>query len=264
MDEIAVLNNLLTLDGIDNYRNTDEYYKDGDKAVPRVSEILKFCSDQEGLINWAASIGYGKMKAVREKATTVGTRVHNMIEHYVTTGQDADMPPLRFDYEQEVITSYENFKQWLSAVQSRYGTVETIAIEKVLTCPWYGGTTDWIVKINGANYIADFKTSKKIDTNYLVQAAAYMWIINNGYAPDLPHIDGIGIIRVPKYGNGFEDVFLNEFNPVQNQMIVQYQQAFLSFLNAWYRNININFNYKLYKRSYERDQVLGGTVDEIE
>ena len=49
-----------------------------------------------------------------------------------------------------------------------------------------------------AIYIIDFKTSKQISYEYIIQTCAYMWLINNGFFPEISHIDGVGIIRVDK------------------------------------------------------------------
>ena len=118
---------------------------------------------------------------------------------------------------------------------------EVVGLEITVVCPWYGGTIDGIFKINGLYYIVDFKTSKSISYQYLIQTAAYMWIINNGYCPELPNIDGIGIIRVDKrYIGGYEDLFMNSYNEYQNYMINQFQMAFCSYVDTFYRTIHTN------------------------
>ena len=125
---------------------------------------------------------------------------------------------------------------------------EVVGVEIPVTCPWYGGTIDAIVKINGAYYIIDFKTSKNISFNYLVQVSAYMWIINNGYSPNLPMIDGIGIIRVDKscYGR-YEDLFLNNFVTAQRLSIEEYQRTFAAYVNSYYRSLNAEYMTDIYK-----------------
>jgi hypothetical protein len=76
-----------------------------------------------------------------------------------------------------------------------------------------------------------------------------MWMINNGYVEGLPHINGIGIIRVDKQKRGvINDVFVNEFNDVQRNMIYGYQRCFMSYVDAYYRTISTdyitnNYNY---------------------
>ena len=88
-----------------------------------------------------------------------------------------------------VYNCFENFKLWEKRLYNLGGKIdEIIGLEVPVTCPWYGGTIDCIARINGAVYIIDFKTSKQISAEYLLQVTAYMWIINNNYAPYLPHI----------------------------------------------------------------------------
>ena len=67
-------------------------------------------------------------------------------------------------------------------MQLGYFIDKVIGVEIPISCPWFGGTIDAILVINGATYIIDFKTSKKISSEYLVQVAAYMWLVNNGFA----------------------------------------------------------------------------------
>ena len=76
-----------------------------------------------------------------------------------------------------------------------------------------------------------------------------MWTINNGYT-DLPHISGIGIIRVSKESTFFEDLFLNEFIPEQNKILNDYIRGFGALLNAYYEKINMEYQFNQYKKSY--------------
>ena len=70
-----------------------------------------------------------------------------------------------------------------------------------------------------------------------------MWVINNGYCPNLPHIDGIGIIRVDKRRiiNEVDDYFLNDFIPQEHNIIIHLEECFKSYVEAYYRNINIEY-----------------------
>lgn len=76
------LYNLFLLDELDFQKDTPYTYN-GTIHVPRVSIILKECISKEYLINWAARIGKQQYAIERNKATTIGTRVHEMIENYL-------------------------------------------------------------------------------------------------------------------------------------------------------------------------------------
>ena len=220
MEEICNIFNedILELKAIEKIReqNWDNYSYNG-VFVTRVTHIISHNEDKEGLINWAARIGYNKLMYYREKSLNIGSIVHELIDEYL-------------------------IEKYNSRIE------EVVGVEIPVTCPWYGGTIDAIVKINGAYYIIDFKTSKNISFNYLVQVSAYMWIINNGYSPNLPMIDGIGIIRVDKscYCK-FEDLFLNNFVTAQRLSIEEYQRTFAAYVNSYYRSLNAEYMTDIYK-----------------
>ena len=272
MDNNLLLDDdILELQGIDEARaeKWDHYLYDG-KGVPRVSHILAQCRDSEWLIQWAANIGRRKYDYYRDKALTIGTIVHEIIDEYLkikynvpTPGfvymnkvYEVDYTAIDDAYRESVFNCVENFKVWDRHLEEVGAHIdEIIGFEIPIQCPWYGGTIDWMVRINGAVYICDFKTSKSISPEYLMQAASYMWIVNNGYAPGLPHVDGIGIIRVEKTRrNVLNDLFVNDFIPEQHQMIEAYQRCFAAYLESFYRTINIEYLTKNY--NYNPDTIF--------
>jgi len=266
---------ILELEGLDEYRNKKwDVYQFNELGVPRVSHILAACRNSEHLIKWAASVGYKKYNDIREKALEVGSITHEKIDNYlihllVDHSKDPDLFHPNQSYipdkwNMEIDTAYENFKLWLSKIDAKgYPIQKLIGLEIPVTCPYYGGTIDAIVQINNAIYIVDFKTSKQISPEYIMQTASYMNIINSGYAKDLPHINGIGIIRVDKSKyNSHEDLFLNEFIPEENNMIHRYQECFNSYVEAFYRTCNTNYLYDEYTKKYSLDYVLRSNCNE--
>ena len=256
---------ILELAGIDKAREEvwNKYYHEKIGPVPRVTNIISQCRNSEGLIQWAANVGRKKYDYFRGKALDIGTISHELIDEYLTSmvnGKDysVDYSLIRDDYRSSVFNCIENFKLWCSNLKSLgYNIEEVVGLEIPVTCPYYGGTIDGIVRINGAYYIIDFKTSKKISTEYLIQTSAYMWIINNGYMPELPHINGIGIIRVDKTKLGsYNDYFLNEYDPIQYNMIINFQNCFFSYVEAYYRTINTEYIADNYP--YNLENVLKG------
>ena len=165
--------------------------------------------------------------------------IDTYVKHSITTFV-ADYDNIQQEYKESVYNCFENFKLWEKRLYNLGGKIdEIIGLEVPVTCPWYGGTIDCIARINGAVYIIDFKTSKQISAEYLLQVTAYMWIVNNNYAPYLPHIDGVGVIRMDKSKYGVvDDYFLNDFDPNHHNMIVNYQNCFMEYVNAFYRTIN--------------------------
>ena len=261
-EEIILDNDILELDGIEEARVDWLQYTNRDVAVPRVSHILRQCRDSDGLIQWAANIGRRKYDYYRDKALNIGTLVHEIIDEYLIarynnhTEYTVDYANIEEDYRSSVYNCFENFKLWESNLNKNgFFVEEVVGLEIPVTCPWYGGTIDGIVKINGAYYIIDFKTSKKISPEYLLQTSAYMWIINNRYVDGLPIINGIGIIRVDKQKYGvINDLFISNFTAEQSAMITNYQKCFMSYVDSFYRTINTDYITENY--NYNRDNVF--------
>ena len=255
------LQDIFLLDNIsDEYRSKNfDTYKFNGIPIPRVSNILKECISKEFLISWAARLGTQQYMIEKNRATTIGTRVHEMIENYLLTGNDLNLSyKIVPNYIKSVNIAYNNFKLWVDNINNLGYKIEKIlAIEQKVTCPYYGGTIDCIMKINGAIYIIDFKTSKQISYEYIIQTCAYMWLINNRFFPEISHIDGVGIIRVDKEKEGkFEDLFLNEHIPYQKEIIDQYIRGFGSLLNSYYNNINMKILFSNYKKSYNFEETI--------
>ena len=265
MYDINILENPTIDDSILDFDiSFDMHYEYNGVAVPRGSHILSACRDQESLISWAAGIPEYLYKNIKNKALTVGTEVHHKIDNYLyyTFGKSniediENLEPQKDSYQEEIDTAYYNFKEWHRGLHNNGFIIEeVVGLEIPVVCPWYGGTIDAIFKINGLYYIIDFKTSKSISYQYPIQTAAYMWIINSGYCKDLPHIDGIGIIRVDKrYSGGFEDLFMNVYNPNQAYLINQYQMVFCSYVDSYYRSIHTNGLTRDYKESYNINNI---------
>jgi hypothetical protein len=84
-----------------------------------------------------------------------------------------------------------------------------------------------------------------------------MYGINNGYVKNLPRISGIGIIRVDKSSLGkFEDLFLNNTIPQQSIYINNLTNCFLSFVEAYYRNLSATKIHELYYKEYDNSTVF--------
>ena len=255
---------ILHLEGVEErLSDLDKYYEYGDKRVPRVTSILSQCENQEGLIRWAAGMGYKKYTFIKESSLEIGNIVHESIDHYLIDKYNYDkdfninydMVP--DDYKNAVYNSFENFKLWEANLQSLgYRIEEVFGLEIPVVTPWYGGTIDAIFKINGAYYIIDFKTSKKISNSYLLQTSAYMYAVNNGYGPNI-HIDGIGIIRVDKTNYGIiDDLFLTSSDPMQSNIILNHISCFWSYLVAYYNTMSVNYQGDKYVKTYDLRKVL--------
>lgn len=248
---------------------TDSMYEYNGIIVPRVTKILSATLDDSNLISWAGNIMPAVYRNISDGAKRIGTETHHKIENFLNYQmgksdiEDAEFLNqfLQFNDVEKINRAYNNFKGWYYRLLDwGYKIEEIVGLEISVTCPWYGGTIDGIVKINGCYYIIDFKTSKKISLEHVLQTSAYMWAINNGYArKKMPYIDGIGIIRVDKTtDNTFEDLFYTENNPEQAYYINQFQRCFCSLVDAYYRSKYSEDMFDLYKGCYRFTSVVEG------
>lgn len=249
---------------------TEEYRKNHFKTysfkgipVPRVSNILSECINKEFLVKWAASIGTEEMDRIRDRATTIGSVVHEMIEtHLCNPKALSSLNKIKLnvaeEYKLPIITAYNNFIAWENNLHSMgYRIEEIIGVEIPVVCPYYGGTVDCIMRINGAYYIVDFKTSKSISYEYILQTIAYLWAINSGYSRKNISVDGIGIIRIDKEKeNKFEDYFLNLEIPSQCRILEIFADGFFALLNSYYNLINVKGAYYDYKKQYNFEKLM--------
>lgn len=246
----------------------DNSYDYNGISVPRVTNILSSCTDQKGLISWAANVYPKEYHRVHNSSLRIGTMTHAKIDHFLSDLFGIKMPlideildPFKNDYEErQAETALNNFIEWFESIKRmNYPIQEVIGLEVPVVCPWFGGTIDAIVKINNFYYIIDFKTSKQIVPEYIIQTSAYMWVINNYYQNIFPHINGIGIIRVDKKESGiFEDYFINELIPEQNCMIYNAQKCFCSMVDTYYRTLYSSNQYKDYQKVYKFSGTIRG------
>ena len=152
-----------TVDGV-------RYYK-----VPNGEELLKLVSitsvtshyNREKFAKWRKKIGEKKANEITRKATSRGTDMHTLVEHYLLNDNLPKVQPLS-DY------LYKIAKPTLNKIDNIH-SLEGSLYSKELGV---AGTVDCIAEYEGELAVIDFKTSKApkprewID-GYFVQAAAY-------------------------------------------------------------------------------------------
>ena len=146
------------------------YYK-----VPDEEELIKMVSitsvtshfNKEIFINWRKKVGNEKADKITKAATTRGTDMHTLTEHYL---KNEDLPEVRpiSDF------LFKIAKGKLNKIDNIY------ALEGPLYSKELGvaGTVDCIAEYDGELAIIDFKTSKKPKPrnwieHYFVQCMAY-------------------------------------------------------------------------------------------
>ena len=153
-----------TIDGV-------RYY-----SVPDEDELLKLVSitsvtshfNKEIFVNWRKRVGDVEADRVTKAATTRGTDMHTLTEHYLKNDEELPTVPPISDF------LFKIAKTELNKINNIY------ALEGPLYSKQLGvaGTVDCIAEYNGELAIIDFKTSKKPKPrewieHYFVQAMAY-------------------------------------------------------------------------------------------
>lgn len=179
--------------------------------VPRVTEIISSMLHEDFLMTWANNIGLYQKKKYKEEldnAASKGTYVHNAIEDFITNNNELNIDSVEEQYQKEVSYAYGSFKSWWNIVTKN--NVRVIMQEQKLSCPWFGGTLDLLLEINGKIYLLDFKTSNHPSYKYFLQLAAYRYMLKYFYNIE---IDGVGIIKLNKKFIDFEEFIIDKSNP---------------------------------------------------
>lgn len=162
---------------------------DGTK-VPSVTTILKI-KDPGALINWAYKTGraHGHLEGKGQfapanlyegnDALQIGTCVHELCEVFVKGGD----PTAHLDgvmekaetldkaaFRAQVVSAYSAFEFWCKGTQLEILECEVPVLSETHR---YGGTLDFIGRLNNKLVLGDFKTSGGVYPEYLIQLAAY-------------------------------------------------------------------------------------------
>ena len=206
--------------------------------VPRVTSVLSDMLSEEYLITWANNVGLFQRKKhtyYRNKATTIGSAVHNAIQERIQF--EIETPNFENIKAQKdrlaAIQSYNAFNSWWNIVESKS---RVILEEYTLITEYCGGTLDLLININGKLYLLDFKTSMQISFKYYVQLAAYRRMLYDimGYI-----VDGVIILRLDKKNGKFEESVLDFYVYDDLLFIEQCDSLFISILYGYYCRANV-------------------------
>lgn len=222
----------------------DSPYIYEDFCVPRVSHILSDMIHEEFLDKWIYSLAFYKRKNYineREKAAFIGTLSHNAIEQFLLENLDmSEINQLNIQDKNKVMNCLESFIKWYSDI-SPFNNINIISIEKELVCPYYGGTCDLLININGKLYLGDFKTSNRIGYKYFLQLAAYKYVLEYYYGYK---IDGCIILQLDKSTIAYNEYTLIFDNIDHKKFIDMCTECFLSLTYAYYNRKRVENEFK--------------------
>lgn len=214
-----------------------DYIYDG-KIVPRVTKIISSFNIDDGLMKWANSLGFKHQSYIKTlaEAAMIGTLCHNNIDEFMEDNKH-ELPP---SINNKAACAYNSFRIWFDGI-SKLADVSVIFHEKQISCKYFGGTLDGFYKINGKNYLIDYKTSNHIRYSYFLQIAAYRYMLREELGINT---DGCIVLQLNKNNISFNEYALDFSRPEDLSFINTCEQAFLSLVYAYYNITNVNNIYK--------------------
>ena len=223
------------LDNMDIIFNNDSstYYNSNGIPVPRVTEIISRMIHNDRLMYWANSLGFKGLKYKDElnKAANIGTIAHSAIENFLKKKikTESNIPFLGYLMWYNIITNDAKLP------------IELIYSEHKLTCNWFGGTLDCLMRIGGRLFLIDYKTSNHVSFNYFLQLSAYLYMLKT---VENVYCDGVIVLQLDKNEPGFNE-YLLDFSINEHAVFMNNcEQAFLSLVYAFYNIYNIEKEYK--------------------
>lgn len=196
-----------------------KYFHNG-IPVPRVTEIISKMISEEYLLYWANGLGFKHQsyKKTIEAAADLGSLTHDLIHRFLT---DKPSPTNNIPYLA--------FRKWWMDINAS-NEVKVIGAEQELTCPYFGGTYDLLIEINGLLYLVDFKTSNHVSYKYFLQLAAYKYMLElQGY-----NIAGCIILQLDKKEIKYTEYPLVFSNKDHFEYIQRSLHTFLSLVYSYY------------------------------
>lgn len=232
------------------------HYQYESKSIPRVTEILSETIGKEYLTKWAANLGkryFTEKKIILD----TGTLVHELIDSRLVlfpTEEEIYRNSKEFADIRLAERCLRNFDLWLNKITKNY-TIEALALEKKLVCPLYGGTLDFLCKINNKVYILDFKTSKSISVDYFYQLMLYKMAMDFNRNKTLdsiqfPIINGLGVIRVDKYKENSYEFLLADYE-YDSEFLNNVEASANNMLRWFYSKHYIDNEFKRFNREYK-------------
>lgn len=206
-------------------------HPNGSYYVPRVTKLLDSVKE-DYLLQWANSLGWKRKSytATLQEYAELGTHVHEDIEEYLRYGTEGVTP------------GWESFKEWWDKL-NELNTVTDVMSEVELIGPYFGGTTDLFCRLNGYGCIIDFKTSKNIGYKYIIQLAAYRYLMQTQLGNDVRYCV---ILQVDKTTAGIYRVYTYDLNNPEIRYIFDIALSYIHNLAACYlqnRFLRIQFEY---------------------
>ena len=142
--------------------------KDTDDITVNIGELKRICKEAKGAY-----------RRVSKEAADIGKKVHKFAEQWLS-GEQPGIPP---EADERIALGCEAFLRWLREHDVRPLIPEKVCFSK----RWlYAGTCDFWGYIDGELTVGDFKTSKAVYIDHLLQTAAYQVAIEEELGVTVP------------------------------------------------------------------------------
>ncbi len=134
---------------------------------------------------------------VRDHSAAVGTAVHEMIEHYLSTDPPISRTTADGPVLVEAMAAFRAWKAWW-ATQPDLKPI-MLEVPMVSRVHAFGGTCDAVMRdeSDGALWLVDWKTSNSIYADVLIQCAAYMILLEEC---ESVRVSRVAIVNVNRRG----------------------------------------------------------------
>jgi hypothetical protein len=167
----------------DSSKNAFKYYTYNGKKYPRMTNVLDVIAKPE-FYRWYAKEGYDECQNIINKRASFGTRVHAEFEK-ILLGKDAWVD------SDEMRATVESFIKWKKKFNVSPKSDKHLEIRLYSDTLGVAGTADFVGLYDGLAYLIDWKTSKAVYDNYLLQISGYLYIYEEQFGEEL---DGCGIV----------------------------------------------------------------------
>lgn len=175
----TILDNLSKLEI--KVKETNAEYLYNNKKVPRVTEILSAMLAEPGLMNWSNNLGWKRISysSFMREAADKGSYTHLAIEKFLKKEdfKISNFKIMNFNIQLSVENAFQSFKKWWLDIHREYSNIELVLSEETLIGPYFGGTCDCVLKVDGKYWLVDFKTSNHMSYNYTLQLSAYRLLL---------------------------------------------------------------------------------------
>lgn len=158
------------------------------KKLPSATQVIGRFKNAMGLIIWSNQLGLKGLNYFDElkKAGNTGTSLHDLAELYILE-KDYELPD-----DPIAVHCFEQFVEWWDSLDCEVIWTEKKYTSKKLNV---GGCPDLLIKKDGKYVLVDFKTSKAVYSDMLIQLSCYAELIKEN---DGIEIDRAVIVRFPK------------------------------------------------------------------